>query len=204
MKKTLTKIMSVIMAVMIAASCTSVAFADSDEYVCTKCGETVTNGSVAHDMFCEGVVNYCETCGETIYGSMNWTIHKAVCATRMKFSVEINNNTGSSTLNYGDTLRLTATLLFDGEPAEEDAMEGLAFKWTTDSGAVKLTTYGDSCEVEAVKAGTATVTVVLVDEDGNEYTEFSDSQTITVKAGFFEKLISFFKDLFGMDRTIVQ
>lgn len=86
MKKTLTKIMSVIIAVMIAASCASVAFADSESYtyVCTKCGETVevTGSFDLHDMFCDGNGTYCDICGEIFYGgSVEFALHKTMCAT---------------------------------------------------------------------------------------------------------------------------
>lgn len=132
-----------------------------------------------------------------------------------KYTVEIKNNPGETTLNYGDTIKLTAVVLYEGEPVE--GLTAANYKWTADSSAVKLTSYGETCEVEAVKAGVATVTLEILDEEGNSLSGyavaddegnvnyvFSDSQTITVKAGFFEKLISFFKNLFGIDRTIIQ
>lgn len=223
MKKTLIRIMSVIMAMMIAVSCASAAFAEEESYtyVCQKCGETVsvTNGVDFHNMFCEGNGMYCESCGEIIYGgTIEYTVHRSTCAIIQrlsKISTEIKNNPGETTLNYGDTLKLSAVLIDDGDTVDIYA-EGLSFKWSTDSSAVRITSYGDTCEVEAVKAGKATITLNIVDADGNimeaEFedkdgnicTPYSDSQTIIVKAGFFEKLISFFKDLFGMDRTIVQ
>lgn len=205
MKKSLVKIISVLMVILMTVCCASVAFAADDyEYFCEYCNETVTvtDEFDTHEMFCKKNVYVCEACGETIYGSLNWTVHKTVCAIQSKFALEINNNPGSSTLNYGDTLKLTATILLDGEPADD--IESAVYKWTADSGAVKLTSFGKYCEIEAVKAGTATVTVVLVAEDGTELTAFSDSQEITVKAGFFERIISFFKNLFGINRTIVQ
>ena len=59
------------------------------------------------------------------------------------------------------------------------------------------------------ESGTKTVEVKLVDENGNVLknssgNEIKDTETVTVKAGFFMKLISFFKNLFSISRMIVQ
>ena len=59
------------------------------------------------------------------------------------------------------------------------------------------------------ESGTKIITVKLVDENGVSYQnsdgkEISDSENVTVKGGFFQKIISFFKNLFGMNRTVVQ
>lgn len=205
MKKTLTKIMSVIMAMMIAVSCASVAFADSSNYtyVCDKCGETVsvTNGIDTHALFCNSVV--CDICGES-FSAVLIGAHRLTCA-YANYEVEIKNNPGETTLNYGETLKLTGMVLFNGELVETDgAIRAGVFQWTTDSSAVELVSHGEVCEVKAVKSGTAKITFSIVDENGDRLFDSTDSQIITVKAGFFQKLISFFKDLFGMDRTIVQ
>lgn len=44
--------------------------------------------------------------------------------------------------------------------------------------------------------------VAVVDEKGNEIG--SDTQTMTSKAGFFQKIIAFFKKLFGMTKVIPE
>ena len=205
MKKSTIRILSVFVTLILAFNSLTAAFAsDNYDYFCEYCNETVTvaDGIDTHDMFCAKNSYVCEACGETVYGSFNWTVHKTVCALQSRFTLEINNNPGTATLNYGDTLKLTATILFDGEPADD--VESAVYKWTTDSSAVELMSFGNTCEIEALKAGTATITVVLVAEDGTELTAFSDSQEIVVKAGFFERIISFFKDMFGINRTIIQ
>ena len=53
------------------------------------------------------------------------------------------------------------------------------------------------------------VEVKLVDENGVVYqdtngSEISDSENVTVNNGFFQKIISFFKNLFGMNRIVIQ
>ncbi len=113
---------------------------------------------------------------------------------RCNSSVSINRNPKAKTINYGETLKLTATktgdaIIYwyvDGEKAGEGETFYLKFE-----------------------SGTKTVEVKLVDANGNvicgeKDTELSDKEEVTVKSGFFLKLISFFKDLFRMNRTVVQ
>ena len=111
--------------------------------------------------------------------------------------LKIRNNPDIKTINYGETLRLTADILYKPEKASVwwyvdgvKSGEGEMFEISPQSGSVEVT-------VNLVNAdGT-----VIADKDGNE---ISDSQTISVKSGFLQKLISFFKNLFGIDRTVVQ
>ena len=42
---------------------------------------------------------------------------------------------------------------------------------------------------------------VLLDADGNE---ISDEQEVSVNSGIWQKIVSFFKNLFGMNRTVIQ
>ena len=53
-----------------------------------------------------------------------------------------------------------------------------------------------------------TVTVKLVDENGNVIvingSEIGDTEEIKVNNGFFQKIIAFFKKLFGLTKTISQ
>lgn len=110
--------------------------------------------------------------------------------------LKIKNNNGAKTINYGETLRLTA----EAANAPADAK----IWWYVDN--VKRAE-GESFELSTESR--AAVTVKLVYADGKIVTdkngeEISDSQTVNVKGGFFQKLISFFKNLFGISRTVVQ
>ena len=110
-------------------------------------------------------------------------------------TVSIRNKNNKNTINYGETLELTANVT--DMPADAKIFwyvdgvkkaEGTTFKVSPESGSVE-------------------VTVKVVSADGNDYygdVEISDSQTVTVKAGFFQKLISFFKNLFGLNRVVTQ
>ena len=113
-------------------------------------------------------------------------------------NVSINNNTGAKTINYGDTLRLTASAT--------NMPDNTTIFWYVDG--VKRGE-GESFDL-TFESGTKTVTVKLVDNATgnvleNEYgTEIGDIENVSVNAGFFQKIISFFKDLFGMNRTVSQ
>ncbi len=111
--------------------------------------------------------------------------------------VSIKNNPGTATIKYGETLKLTATV--------KNPVDGIEIYWFVDGEKVAE---GETFSLK-FESGSKTVEVKVVDENGkvvlNEKgEEIADSQKVTVKAGFFRKLISFFKNLFGMNRIIVQ
>ena len=117
-------------------------------------------------------------------------------------TIEIKNKPSSNekTINHGETLRLTAEVT--NQPAGTD------IGWYIDG---NLRGTGETFDVNPPAGGTVEVTVKLiedklpnnpiVDADGNE---ISDSEKVSMKSGFFQKLISFFKNLFRLDRTVVQ
>lgn len=113
---------------------------------------------------------------------------------RCAATVRIKNNPGTKTIKYGEKLRLTA------EAA--NLPEGAKIYWYVD-GAKKGE--GTTFEVSPT-SGTVEVTVKIVDKNGNSYAEpeTSASQKVSVNSGFFQKIISFFKNLFGMNRTVIQ
>lgn len=114
-----------------------------------------------------------------------------------KAGIKIQNNPTSRTIKYGETLKLTASV--------SNMPEGTKIAWYVD-GSKKAE--GQTFSVSP-SSGTVTVTVKLIDSDGNilvnsSGNELSDSQKVSVNSGFFQKIISFFKNLFGMNRTITQ
>ncbi len=112
-------------------------------------------------------------------------------------TVKIKNNSGSKTINYGETLKLMSTVT--------DKPANAKIYWYIDG---ELKGEGEIFEVK-FESGTKIITVKLVDANGVVYQnangeEISESENVTVKAGFFQKLISFFKNLFRMNRIVVQ
>lgn len=112
-------------------------------------------------------------------------------------TIKIKNNNGSKTINYGETLKLTANVT--NKPANAKIY------WYIDG---EKKGEGEVFNVK-FESGTKIITVKLVDENGVVYqnasdAEITDSENVTVKGGFFQKIISFFKNLFGLNRTVVQ
>lgn len=111
--------------------------------------------------------------------------------------LKIKNNPVTKTINYGELLRLTAEITNKPENAK--------IYWYVDG--IK-DAEGEIFEISP-ESGRVTVTAKLVDAGGNaildsQDNEISDTEIITVKSGFFQKLISFFKNLFGINRTVIQ
>ena len=110
--------------------------------------------------------------------------------------IKIRNNSGAVTINYGETLRLTAEVTHGVENTAvwwyvngTKSAEGSIFEFSQESGSAEIT-------AKIVKTdGTP-----LQDRNG----EISDSQTVSIKSGFFQKLISFFKNLFRINRIVFQ
>ena len=61
---------------------------------------------------------------------------------------------------------------------------------------------GTTCTISPDKSGDTTFTAIVYDAQGNIISSYT--QTMTSKAGFFDKLIAFFKKLFGLTKTIPE
>ncbi len=116
---------------------------------------------------------------------------------RITAVLRIRNNTGTKEINYGETLRLTADVT--------DMPENVLICWYADGKKI-----GTGATADVTPAGKSTaVTAKLVDTNGDAVIDINgnevfDSQTVTVNAGFFQRLISFFKNLFRLNRTVIQ
>ncbi len=107
--------------------------------------------------------------------------------------VEIRNPS-ITTINYGDSIILHADT--SNLPA------GYTVKWTADNGNFSYNANGATCTINPEKSGDTTFTATVYDANGNEVS--SDTQKMTSKAGFFQKIIAFFKGLFGLNKTYPQ
>lgn len=141
------------------------------------------------------------TCGSITEEENHFFVNVNTCSCGYVRTVEativIKNNCGSKTINYGETLELTAIVT--------DLPENAIVTWFID-GVQKGE--GETFNV-SFDSGTRTVDVKIVDKNGVAYqdengNEISDSENITVKSGFFQKLISFFKNLFRISRIVLQ
>lgn len=140
-------------------------------------------------------VHICPDCGDEIVGESAINAHIALEA-RMKATVSIKNNPGTKTIKYGEILNLTA---INNKPSD------VKIYWYVDG---EKKGEGEAFKVSPL-SGTVEVTVKLVDSNGDVLkntngNEISDSQKVSVNAGFFQKIISFFKNLFGVNRNVIQ
>ncbi|MBQ3603605.1 MAG: leucine-rich repeat domain-containing protein [Clostridia bacterium] len=110
-----------------------------------------------------------------------------------------------TTVNYGDTLVLHADL---GETA---LPEGYAIEWLVEGTGVNIKPSEDglTCEVTSIQKGDVTVTARIVDGNGEAITdangnEIAASQQLKSNVTFWQKIVSFFKNLFGISRMILQ
>ena len=99
-----------------------------------------------------------------------------------------------TTISYGDAIILHVD--------KSKIPVGGRVEWTADNGNFVYSANGETCKINPNKTGDTTFTVVVYDSYGNAVS--TDSQTMTSKAGFFDKIIAFFKGLFGMTKTIPQ
>ncbi len=105
-------------------------------------------------------------------------------------------NPSKTIISYGDKIILHTDI-------SEELPIGWSIEWTADNG--NFTYYSreeSSCIISPNKSGDTTFTATLYDDSG--YVISSDEQTMTSKAGFFDKIIAFFKSLFGLTKTIPQ
>ncbi len=120
--------------------------------------------------------------------------------------ISIKNNPQTRTINYGDILHIKAEM--------NNVPNGAKIKWLVSNDASGVNCYIDendnsSCYIKATGRGSCIVYALLVDSEGNSIldstgNEIYDSQTIKVNSGIFQIIISFFKNLFGLNRTVVQ
>ena len=108
-----------------------------------------------------------------------------------------------ATVNYGDTLVLQADL------GEATLPEGWSIQWTVDGSGFNVTAEdnGMKCRFTSVANGNATIKATLVNESGEaildaEDNEMSNEISLNSNASFWQKIVSFFKNLFRVNRII--
>lgn len=101
-----------------------------------------------------------------------------------------------TTIKYGDAIILNVDTT--------KIPEGGRVEWTVDNESYfNRSPYGEtSYRLDPNKSGTVTVTATIYDAEDNAVS--TDTQTMTSKAGFFDKIIAFFKRLFGLTKVITQ
>lgn len=101
----------------------------------------------------------------------------------------------TTTINYGDSIWLHANI-------EGELLAGAKIIWTPSNNnfeVVEVSADGLSCKITPKSSGTTTFTVSVVDAD--EKVLATDTQDMTAKAGLWQKIVAFFKKLFGATKT---
>lgn len=105
-------------------------------------------------------------------------------------------NPSTTTINYGDSIILHADI-------EGELPAGAYIEWTTSNGNFEFDALNDgTCKITPSSSGDTTFTATIYDAEGKVIG--TDEQVITSKAGFFQKIIAFFKSIFGLTKTIPQ
>ncbi|MBQ4603554.1 MAG: leucine-rich repeat protein [Clostridia bacterium] len=102
-----------------------------------------------------------------------------------------------TSISYGDSIILHADL-------SEDLPTGWHIDWSVSNGNFdfEVSNNGTECKITPSKSGDTIFTATVYDANGKIISE--DTQVMTSKAGFFDKIIAFFKKLFGLTKTIPQ
>ncbi|MBO5858209.1 MAG: leucine-rich repeat domain-containing protein [Clostridia bacterium] len=113
----------------------------------------------------------------------------------IKIEAPIKNPT-TTTISYGDSIVLHI------DPSK--IPEGGYVEWYPSNGnfGYSVSSDGTTCTITPNKKGDTTFTATVYDAEGNIIS--ADEQVMTSKAGFFDKIIAFFKKLFGLTKTIPQ
>ncbi len=108
---------------------------------------------------------------------------------------EIIKKPSTSTVKYGETLILHAD--FESIPADAK------IEWNVEGKGVTIVPSedGKTCAVTSTSTGDVTVTAKYTDANGVEHIS---EQEIKSNASFWQKIVSFFKNLFGINRIIEQ
>jgi hypothetical protein len=133
------------------------------------------------------------------------------CSVTVGEKAEIKlEDVSTDTLKYGEKIVLHINT--------SDLPDGATVKWTTSNSSILRISNENAecskhencttCTVESVGNGSAEIKATVVDKDGNPLIqagkEISTSYKLNSKAGFFQKIIAFFKKLFGLLKTYPQ
>ena len=106
---------------------------------------------------------------------------------------EVMKTPSQKTITYGDSIILHADV--------DKVPEGATIEWTADNANFTYTVSedGTTCTITPAASGDTVFTVTVVDKNGDVIS--SDTQAMTAKAGLWQKIVAFFKKLFGMTKV---
>lgn len=161
--------------------------------------ETMPAESLEFTAVFEKIIYTCpyDGCGEKFENESEYNEHIAYEQSQKAVRISIKNNPGTAKIKYGETLKLTAVTT--------DNIDGVKICWYVNG---EFKAEGETFSLR-FESGEKTVEVklvdetntVLTDENGNEIT---DSQKVKVDSSIWQKIVSFFKNLFRLNRVITQ
>ncbi|MGN0572541.1 MAG: leucine-rich repeat protein [Acutalibacteraceae bacterium] len=106
-------------------------------------------------------------------------------------------NPSTTTINYGDSIILHAQI--DGA-----LPDGAYIVWSESNGNFDMSVSDDglTCKISPRANGKTTFTVTAYDKDGKVIS--SGTQVMTANAGLWQRIVAFFKNIFGLTKTIPQ
>lgn len=145
----------------------------------------------------EKIIYICPDCSDKFDDEALFNEHIAYEQAKKSVRISVKNNPGTATIKYGETLRLTAVTT--------SSVADTKIYWYVDG---VQQGEGEKFDI-SFNSGTKTVTVKIVDGEGNvlkdaDGKEISDEQKVSVNSSFWQKIVSFFKNLFRMNRTVTQ
>ena len=133
------------------------------------------------------------------------------CSVTVGEKAEIKlEDVSTDTLKYGEkiVLHVNSANLPECSSVKWTATNGNILKTSNENAACSKHENCTTCTVESVGNGSAEIKATVVDKDGNQIIqngeEISTSYKMKSKAGFFQKIIAFFKKLFGLLKTYPQ
>ena len=141
--------------------------------------------------------NTCPNCGKVFTSEAEYNAHVGSCeaepTTKPTDKTELIRKPSQTEITYGDSIILHADV--------ENLPEGAYIEWTADNANFTFTVSedGTTCTITPAASGDTVFTVTVVDKNGDVIS--SDTQAMTAKAGLWQKIVAFFKKLFGMTKV---
>ncbi len=138
----------------------------------------------------------CPYCGEKFGAEDKYEDHVEEEIVSRNIAV-VFRNPSTTLINYGDSIILHVDTY--------NLPEGSTIKWSVSNGNFAIVSYSvdrESCTITPNNTGDTVITATVYDAEGKEIC--SDSQMMSAKAGIWQKIVAFFKKLFGLTKTIPE
>ena len=116
--------------------------------------------------------------------------------TEDELSISIRTPSTAS-IDYGDSIILHLDI-------DRSLPDGAYIEWSESNGHFDMSVSADgtTCKISPKSNGKTVFTATVYDKDGNVIS--SDTQEMTAKAGLWQKIVAFFKKIFGLTKTFPE